>query len=197
MFTKNYYKNLSLNNLILKAQNNDYKALKEIIIREQNRVHLTFYYLCPDCDNLSDLTQEALLKMCKGLKNLKNPSSFRGWLNRIVSNIFYDTLRKKSKCINCISTDDKKDNEAACEICDPCPCPDENAINHEVSDIIREMIIKLPDNFRLVTVLRELAGLSYEEISRFTGAEIGTVKSRISRARAKLRECLEPYVCNN
>lgn len=191
----NNYKNLSLTKLILSAQKNDYKALKEIIQREEHKIHLTFYYLCPDCDNLADLTQEALLKIARGLRNLKNPNSFRGWENRIISNIFYDNLRKKSRCFNCVSTDEEK--AVACEICDPCPCPDENAINHEVSDIIREMIIKLPDTFRLVTVLREIAGMSYEEISKMTGTEIGTVKSRISRARAKLRECLKPYIYNN
>lgn len=197
MFIQKNYKKLSLENLILLSQKNDYKALKEIIQREEHKIHLTFYYLCPDCDNLSDLTQEALLRMSRGLKNLKNPHTFRGWLNRIISNIFYDNLRKKSRCLNCISTDEEKENAAACEICDPCPCPDENAINHEVSDIIKEMIIKLPDTFRLVTILREVAGMSYEEISKMTGTEIGTVKSRISRARAKLRECLKPYICNN
>jgi len=184
---------MSLKKLIILAQGNDYKALKEIIQREENKIHLTFYYLCPDCDNLSDLTQEALLKMSRGLKNLKNPDTFRGWLNKIISNLFYDYLRKKSKCLNCIPADEN----TTCEICDPCPCPDETAVNHEVSEIIREMIIKLPDSFRLVTVLRELGGMSYEEISKFTGAEIGTVKSRISRARAKLRECLKPYLYNN
>ena len=197
MFIKNYYKNMPLTKLIYQAQKNDYKALKEIIQREENKIHLTFYYLCPDCDNLSDLTQEALFRMCRGLKNLKHPETFRGWLNKIISNIFYDNLRKKSRCINCVSTDEEKENSAACEICDPCPCPDETAVSHEVSEIIREMIIKLPDSFRLVTVLREIGGMSYEEISKFTGTELGTVKSRISRARAKLRECLKPYIYNN
>lgn len=197
MFTKYNYKNTPLTKLINLAKENDYKALKEIIQREENKIHLTFYYLCPDCDNISDLTQEALLRMSRGLKDLKNPNTFRGWLNKIISNIFYDNLRKKSRCINCLSTDDEKENKAACEICDPCPCPDETAINHEVSEIIREMIIKLPDSFRLVTVLREIGGMSYEEISKFTNTEIGTVKSRISRARAKLRECLKPYLYNN
>ena len=83
------------------------------------------------------------------------------------------------------------------QISDPCPCPDEKTLNNEVAKIIRENISKLPEHFRLVTVLREIGGLSYDEISKATGIEIGTVKSRINRARNKLKLCLEPYFSNN
>jgi len=83
------------------------------------------------------------------------------------------------------------------QISDPCPCPDEKTLNNEVGEIIRDMISKLPEHFRLVTVLRELGGLSYEEIAKITGTEIGTVKSRINRARGRLKDCLQPYLSNN
>lgn len=199
MFSSNGYKNLTLIRLIELAQKNDYKALQEIVKREQDKIYMTFYYLCPDCDDLPDLTQEALLRMCRGLKSLKNPQTFRSWLNRIISNLFYDKLRKKQKTPECISTDENSDdgNLQICQISDPCPCPDEKTLNKEVSEIVKDMITKLPEHFRLVTVLREIGGLSYDEISKVTGVEIGTVKSRINRARHKLRECLEPYFNNN
>ncbi len=199
MFTFTDYKKIEFIKLIELAQKNDYKALEEIIKREQDKVYMTFFYLCPDCDDLADLTQEALFKMCRGLKSLKNPKSFRGWLNKIISNIFYDKLRKKQNNPQCISTDETQQEGSlqVCQICDPCPCPDEKTLNKEVNQIIKDMIIKLPAHFRLVTVLREIGGLSYEEIAKVTGVELGTVKSRINRARHKLKECLEPYFTNN
>lgn len=199
MFNLKNYKKIELTELITLTQNEDYKAMEELIKRLQDKIYLTFYYLCPDCDDLSDLTQEALLRMCKGISKLKNPKHFRSWLNKIISNLFYDKLRKQQKSPVCISADEKKDENSSeiLQIFDPCPCPDEKTLNNEVAEIIRENISKLPEHFRLVTVLREIGGLSYDEISKATGIEIGTVKSRINRARNKLKLCLEPYFSNN
>lgn len=199
MFNLKNYKKIELIDLINLTKNEDYKAMEELVRRLQDKVYMTFYYLCPDCDDLSDLTQEALLRMCKGIFKLKNPKHFKSWLNKIISNLFYDKLRKQQKSPVCISADEKKD-ENSCDllqISDPCPCPDEKTINNEVAEIIRQNISKLPEHFRLVTVLREIGGLSYDEISKATGVEIGTVKSRINRARNKLKLCLEPYFTNN
>jgi len=199
MFNLKNYKKIELIDLINLTKNEDYKAMEELVRRLQDKVYMTFYYLCPDCDDLSDLTQEALLRMCKGIFKLKNPKHFKSWLNKIISNLFYDKLRKQQKSPVCISADEKKD-ENSCDllqISDPCPCPDEKTLNNEVAEIIRQNISKLPEHFRLVTVLREIGGLSYDEISKATGVEIGTVKSRINRARNKLKLCLEPYFTNN
>ena len=189
---------MNLRDLIIRIKNNDFKAMEELVKREQDKIYMTFYYLCPDCDDLADLTQEALLRMCRGISSLKNPDTFRSWLNRIISNLFYDELRKKHKHPQCLSTDTENDR-GKCEvlqISDPCPCPDEQTLHLEVEEIIKHTISKLPDNFRLVMVLRELGGLSYEEIAKITGVEIGTVKSRINRARHKMKACLEPYFNN-
>ncbi|MCR5261276.1 MAG: sigma-70 family RNA polymerase sigma factor [Candidatus Gastranaerophilales bacterium] len=191
------YKKLKIEELIKLIQKNDFKAMEELVKREQDKIYMTFYYLCPDCDDLYDLTQEALLRMCRGLSSLKNPKTFRGWLNRIISNLFYDELRKKHKHPQCLSTDEEDEDGKVMQICDNCLCPDEYTLHLEVEDIIKETISKLPDNFRLVMVLRELGGLSYEEISKATGIEVGTVKSRINRARHKMKTCLEPYFDNN
>lgn len=188
------YKKIKKDELIKLTQNDDYKAMAELVKREQDKIYLTFYYLCPDCDDLADLTQEALLRMCRGIKGLKNIKYFKAWLNKIVSNLFYDRLRKKQKAPECISADEQCGSNMVLQICDPCPCPDEKSLHKEVGEIIRETITKLPEHFKLVTVLREIGGLSYDEISKVTGIEIGTVKSRINRARHRLKDCLEPYI---
>ena len=86
MFNLKNYKKIELTELITLSQKEDYKAMEELVRRLQDKIYLTFYYLCPDCDDLSDLTQEALLRMCKGISKLKNPKHFRSWINKIFQN---------------------------------------------------------------------------------------------------------------
>ena len=89
---------------------------------------------------------------------------------------------------------DEINDNCALHVCDNNLKPDETTIGNELTDIIREMICKLPEHFRIVIILRELQGLSYEEIAKITKTNVGTVKSRISRARNRLQECLKPYI---
>ena len=184
--------------LIVLAQNDDYAAIEELIKREQKNVYASFCYLGANKENLLDLTQEVLFRMSKNIKNLKNPKLFKSWLGQIITNLFYDELRKKQKFPDAISIDsywfnDEKDENNILHICDNKLKPDERTIGKETSEIIQEMICRLPEHFRIVIILRELQGLSYEEIAKITQTNVGTVKSRISRARNKLQECLKPY----
>lgn len=196
---KRKYKEMNLYDLICSAQENDYHAIGELIKREQKNVYASFCFLNAPKENICDLTQEALLRMAKNIKTLKNPKYFKSWLGQIVSNLFYDELRKKQKQTSAISIDsywinnDTNEN-CALNIYDNACTPDEKTLNKELTDLIREMICQLPEHFRLVIILRELQGLSYEEIANVTKTSIGTVKSRISRARNKLQECLKPYL---
>ena len=184
--------------LIVLAQNDDYDAIEELIKREQKNVYASFCYLGANKESLSDLTQEVLFRMSKNIKNLKNPKLFKSWLGQIITNLFYDELRKKQKFPDAISIDsywlnDENDENNILHICDNKLKPDERTIGKETSEIIQEMICRLPEHFRIVIILRELQGLSYEEIAKITQTNVGTVKSRISRARNKLQECLKPY----
>jgi RNA polymerase sigma-70 factor (ECF subfamily) len=80
------------------------------------------------------------------------------------------------------------------DVPDDSTLPDEKVLNAELSDVIRQAMLKLPEQFRTSIVLREVEGLSYEEIAVITKTEMGTVKSRIARARLKLQEMLKPYL---
>ena len=184
--------------LIVFAQNDDFDAIEELIKREQKNVYASFCYLGANKESLSDLTQEVLFRMSKNIKNLKNPKLFKSWLGQIITNLFYDELRKKQKFPDSVSIDsywsnDENDENNILHICDNKLKPDERTIGKETSEIIQEMICRLPEHFRIVIILRELQGLSYEEIAKITQTNVGTVKSRISRARNKLQECLKPY----
>ena len=190
---------MNLYDLICYSQDDDYDALEELIRREQKNIYASFCYLGAQKESISDLTQEALLRMSKNIKNLKNPKLFKSWLGQIVSNLFYDELRKKQKALNSVSIDsywlnDDENDNCVLNICDNKLKPDEKTLGRELTDIIQDTICQLPEHFRLVIILRELQGLSYEEIAKITKTNVGTVKSRISRARNKLQECLKPYL---
>ena len=197
--SKRKYKDMNLYDLICSAQEDDYDALEELIRREQKNVFASFCYLGAQRENLSDLTQEALFRVSKNIKNLKNPKLFKSWLGQIISNLFYDDLRKKQRIPDSVSIEsywlnEDNNDDNVLNICDNTTKPDEKTLGKELTDVIREMIGRLPEHFRLVIILRELQGLSYEEIAKITHTNVGTVKSRISRARTKLQECLKPYL---
>lgn len=196
--SKLQYKKMSLEELVVLAQQDDFKALEELIRNEQKNIFATFSYLTKKRENVADLTQEALLRVAKNIKNLKNPKNFRSWLNQIVTHLFYDELRKKARKPDIVSIDDEIDEENQFTIkstlADKKCKPPEKCITSEIEEIIKEHIMNLPDPFRIAIVLRELQGLSYEEIAEATNANVGTVKSRISRARLKLQDGLKGYI---
>lgn len=184
------YKSDSLNNLIELAQNGDIKALEELLRRIQKNVFAMFCYLADKRQDVSDLTQEALIKIAKSLPALKDKKCFKSWVNHIVTNTFYDYSREH---VSDSSVD--VDEDKLMEIKDRIGCePGEKCFFSEMDKLIRAAILSLPSNLRVVILLREYEGLSYEDISRITKASTGTVKSRISRARARLQRELKEFI---
>lgn len=199
LFGKKHYKAKRPEELIKLAQQDDLDALEELVKRNQDSVYASFYYLSQNCEDILDLTQEALLKMARNIKKLKDPAKFKAWLNQIVTRLFYDYVRSKNRKLQTIPIDSKKEDdgqdrfsvtEVPCKEC----TPEESSLNTELNCIIQRSIGKLPDSFRLAIVLREFQGLSYEQIADITQTNVGTVKSRIARARNKLQEDLKAYI---
>ena len=188
--SKSCYKKKDIKYIIEKAQNGDIKAIEELIRRVQKEIFTMFSYLTDKRDDIADLTQDVLLKMAKNLKNLKDVRNFKSWLNQIVINTFYDNLKKISKNSNV-----EINSEKLLEIKDKIGCePGEKCLFSEMEKLIRLALLALPENLRIVIVLREYEGLSYEDISRITKTNLGTVKSRISRARLRLQEELKEFI---
>ena len=187
--SKLVYKKKDIQSLIEIAQSGDSKALEEIIRRIQRHVYALFSHLVDKKEDISDLTQEALLKMAKSIYQLKNTEKFKPWLNQIITNIYYDFIKKNPA--NFVEFSEEQFNE----IKDKLGCePGERCLFSEVEKIIHAAIFTLPKNLRITLVLREYEGLSYEEIAKITNTAIGTVKSRISRARFKLQQELREFI---
>ena len=190
------YKKMPLEELVVLSQQNDFKALEELIKSEQKNFFAAFSYLSKKQENVADLTQEVLLRVAKNIQNLKNPKLFKSWLNQIITNLFYDELRKAQKKSETISLDEETENSPPIkfQLLDKKCKPHEKCISSELEKIIKNAILDLPEQFRIAIILREFQGLSYEEIAQATHSSIGTVKSRIARARGKLQEDLKAYI---
>lgn len=183
------YRKEDISALILLAQSGDIKALEELIRRVQRNIYVVFSHLTDKKDDISDLTQETLLKMAKALPSLKDIKSFKAWLNQITTNVFYDYTRKKGD--KQLEYDENKLNEIKDKIgCDP----GEKCLFSEIEKLIKAALMTLPQDLRITLILREYEGLSYDDISKITNTTLGTVKSRISRARIKLQEELREFI---
>ncbi|WAL60223.1 sigma-70 family RNA polymerase sigma factor [Thermocoleostomius sinensis] len=174
------------------------KALfSELIRRYHPHVEKVLYHLAPDWTDRADLAQEVWIRVYRNIKRLQEPAKFRGWLSRITTNLFYDELRKRKRVNPPLSLDaplNVEDGEIDWEIASDDPGPAEEMITQEFYDQLREAIADLPEVFRTTIVLREIEGMSYEEIAEITGVSLGTVKSRIARARQRLQYQLQTYL---
>ncbi len=184
------YKKEDMQEIIRLSQNGDIKALEELIRRIQKNVFSMFSYLTSKREDIADLTQEALLKTARCISSLKEPSCFKSWLNHIITNTYYDYSKKHSKDKN-LDFDEKK----LLELKDKIGCePGERCLFSEMDKIVKIALLDLPEKLRIAIVLREYEGLSYDDISKLTNTTIGTVKSRIARARNKLQEQLKEFI---
>ncbi len=172
-------------------------AFAELLRRHQAHVEKVLYHLAPDWSDRADLVQEVWIRVYRNIKRLNEPEKFRGWLSRIATNLFYDELRKRKRNTPPLSLDARlnvDDGEMDWEIAADAPGPADDLATREFYDQLREAIADLPEVFRTTIVMREIQGLSYEEIAEITGVSLGTVKSRIARARLRLQSQLQPYL---
>ena len=172
-------------------------AFAELVRRYQSHLNRLFYHLAPDWQERADLAQEVWIRVYRNINRLQEPAKFRGWLSRIATNLFYDELRKRKRVAPPLSLDAPRyveDGEMSWELPDKAPSPSDDLATQEFYDHLQTAISQLPETFRTTIVLREIEGLPYEEIAEMTGVSLGTVKSRIARARLKLQSVLQNYL---
>jgi RNA polymerase sigma factor (sigma-70 family) len=191
---------LSNYDLIVRCQQGsqpDRLAFAELLRRYESHVNRLLYHLAPDWQERADIAQEVWIRVYRNIKKLQEPAKFRGWLSRIATNLFYDELRKRKRTAQPISLDAPvkvNDGEISWELASEIPSPTDDLATKEFYDQLQKAIADLPESFRTTIVLREIQGLAYEEIAEITGVSLGTVKSRIARARLKLQSTLQNYL---
>lgn len=196
---KRNYREMSDAELIVACQQRDEIALRHLLLRHKSTIVTMFHKLAPDWKDSSDLVQEVFIRIWRYIGQLKNPHSFKTWLHQIVTNLFYDELRKRPRQFQILSIDepltfDNGPERGTRDIVDNSQHPENNLLNSELSDALEKALMSIPAPFRTAAVLRDVEGLSYEEIAQLTDTELGTVKSRISRARLKIQKRLSHYL---
>ena len=192
--------NVSHHDLIVRCQQGarpDKAAFAELLRRYQSHLEKVLYHLAPDWSDRPDLVQEVWIRVYRNIKRLQEPAKFKGWVTRIATNLFYDELRKRKRVKRPLSLDAPRladDGEMNWEIASADPDPGQELLTEEFYAQLQAAIADLPETFRTTIVLREIEGMSYEEIAEITGVSLGTVKSRIARARQRLQTQLQRYM---
>lgn len=172
-------------------------AFAELMRRHQSHVDKILYHLAPDWPDRRDLAQEVWIRAYRHLGRLQDPIKFRSWLGRITTNLFYDELRRRKRVKPPLSLDapiQVKDAEVEWELPSDILSPQDHLTTQEFYEQLHQAVWDLPETFRQTIILREIQGLAYEEIAELMGVSLGTVKSRIARARARLQTTLKPYL---
>jgi RNA polymerase sigma-70 factor, ECF subfamily len=191
---------LSNHELVSRCQNQaqrDRAAFEELVSRYQRYVDKLLYHLASDWPDRADLAQEVWIRVYRSIHRLKEPAKFKSWLGRIATNLFYDELRKRKRFKGSVSLDAPRystDGQYEWELPSIDPTPADTMMTQEFHDHLKQAMLELPEAFQKTIAMRELQGLSYEEIANVTGVSLGTVKSRIARARQRLQEKLTLYL---
>ena len=165
----------------------DINEFEKLVLEYQKNVYNLALRMTGNAEDAADMTQEAFVKAYSSLSGYRGESKFSVWLYRIVSNVCLDFLRakKRRQTVSLSVTDDDGD-ETELEIADESQSPEKLLERSMTRDAVLRGLDALTPEFRQILILRELQGMSYEEIAEVLGIESGTVKSRIFRARKKL-----------
>ena len=175
------------NELVRAAAGGDEAAFGELVRIHENKVYHLALRMCGSAEDAGDIAQDAFLAAWRGLPSFRGESGFSTWLYRLVSNAAIDHLRRTRHQRGNVSLDDEELNLDAA---DPAPGPQESAEEEDLKSLVQDGLNRLGDDHRTVLVMREVQELSYEEISHTLGIDLGTVKSRLARARSALRKIL-------
>ena len=173
--------------LVRAAAGGDTEAFERLVRTYENKIYHLALRMCGSADEAADIAQEAFLAAWRGLPSFRGEANFATWLYRLTSNAAIDYLRRQRKQRGELSLDDE---ELGLDAVDAGPGPQDAAEGEEVRSAVAAGLGALSEGHRQVLVLRELQGLSYEEIAAVLAVDLGTVKSRISRARSALRKIL-------
>ncbi len=171
-----------------RARRGDQTAFTELITPLMRPSYHLALRLLGDRQLAEDVTQEALVKAWLGLRRFRGDARFSTWVFRIVHNACTDALRQRAR--RPLATSAWQDAEVAVDVADPAPSPEQQVAERDARDRILAAVDALPVQWRTVIVLRDVHGLSYEDIAVIIGERLGTVKSRLHRARAAVRQSL-------
>jgi len=173
--------------IIRRVQDGDPNAFELLVTAYEKNVYNVALQMTGNREDAQDMTQEAFIKAYNSLSGFRGDSRFSSWLYRIVSNVCLDYKRKQSRRpASSLTVEDDEGEEQQLDVADESQSPEALLERKLTREAVRKGLRQLPDEQRQILLLREIQGLSYEEIGEVMDLEAGTVKSRIFRARKKL-----------
>lgn len=181
--------------LIKSAQNRDLDAFNTLILHYQDTVFNTALRILGDEDQAQDAAQEAFISAFQSIASFRG-GSFKAWLMRTVTNACYDELRRQKRKPTIPlepETNDGEEIDSPKWLADKNMTPAQKAEADELEHAIQHCLDALPNEFRTVVVLADIQGMDYSEVATSARVPLGTIKSRLARARLRLRECLRSF----
>lgn len=178
--------------LIQQAKQGDIDAYNRLVMHYQQMVYNVTYRIMGEPQAAEDASQEAFISAYKALHSFRG-GSFKSWLLRIATNACYDELRRRKRRPQSSLDELTEDNESFSFLSSSDIGPEGQSQQLEMMRAIEHCLAGLPDDQRVTAVLCDVEGYDYQEIADITRVSLGTVKSRMSRARAKLRDCLQGF----
>lgn len=185
----------------------DSSHFKSLVRRYQNRIYNAAYRVLGNTEEAEEVVQETYIKVHQNLPSFRQQSSFGAWIFRIAHNCCVDMMRAKQRrggfhvlAFDPQAAGDGEESDTTrvvSQIADDTPCPAEQVDLTEQSEVIQSSLAELPESQRMVLVLHDIEGFSYQEIAEIVGANLGTVRSRLHYGRLKLRQLLEPYFASH
>ena len=189
--------NFSDKQLVAKSQQGDKRAFDMLVMRYQNRLSAVISRYCKSSLDTEDIVQESFIKAYRGIGNFRGDSAFYTWLCRIGINVAKNHLISSARHLRASetsSTEEVENNyDSGSGFTDEVMTAEGNIFGDELIDIIQSALSSLPEELRIALTLREIEGLSYDDISSMMACPIGTVRSRIFRAREVLNLKIKEY----
>ncbi len=184
--------------LVEQCRQGDSEAMERLILKYQNRIYNVILKMCANADDAAELTQETFVKVIENIDKFEGRSSFYTWAFRIAVNLTLNYCQRSGRLglKSLDAEDDEHYGQARRQLKeflndDSSPDPAAVAANKELCEIVLKALMKLDEAQRTVVVLRDIEGMSYAQIAKVLDIELGTVRSRLSRARSNLRKILE------
>ncbi|MBD3177107.1 MAG: sigma-70 family RNA polymerase sigma factor [Armatimonadia bacterium] len=180
--------------LVRRSQGGDLAAFDQLVRRHEARAINVAYRTLGDLDAAHDAAQEAFVAAWRSLRKFKGQSAFGTWLYRILHNACLDHIKRRKRRgeVSLDAADD--DNPGPPEPADPALGPEGELDQDETQQLVHKALARLPDHHRQLLILFDIQGMTYQEICDIVGLPMGTVKSRLNRARHALRRELEPLL---
>ena len=183
--------------LVNRCKEGDQRAFKVLVERYQRKVFAVAFGMLKDREESLDVTQEAFVKVHRYLDNFKGDSSFYTWVYRITANLCIDRIRSRrgeASFDERIGGEEAELGEAGFLSTQLGTNPQKSALRRELAEKMAEALQQLPEKHREILVLREVEGMSYEDLARVLDIPKGTVMSRLFHARSKMQKLLEGYL---